>query len=130
MSITFMNRTKQVAEPWRPQSRNELTAEGDYHLSFAKTGVRVKAAKRRIIFAAVIVLASLTFSLQPATASETPWCAVILDGYWDCQYQSFEDCYSRGNILAGNRGFCNPSPYYVANATEHRRSAKRRAFPQ
>jgi hypothetical protein len=45
--------------------------------------------------------------------------------YWDCQYHSFEDCYRRGNILAGNRGFCNPSPYYVANAAEHRRSAKR-----
>ena len=29
--------------------------------------------------------------------------------YWDCQYHSFEDCYRRGNILAGNRGFCNHS---------------------
>ena len=61
-------------------------------------------------------------------------CAVIevhdAGGYWDCQYHSFEDCYRRGNIVAGNRGFCNPSPYYVANATEYRRSAKRRAHPQ
>lgn len=67
--------------------------------------------------------------LQPAQAYPAPWCAVIATGtgsvYWDCQYGSFEDCYRRGNILGGNRGFCNPSPYYVANATEHRRSARR-----
>jgi hypothetical protein len=44
--------------------------------------------------------------------------------YWDCQYRSFADCYRRGNILAGNRGFCNPSPYYVAGS-----SGKRRARP-
>jgi hypothetical protein len=31
--------------------------------------------------------------------------------------------------LEGNRGICNPSPYYVANPTEDRRSAKRRARP-
>jgi len=67
---------------------------------------------------------------QSAKTYEAPWCAVISEGYWDCQYHSFEDCYRRGNILAGNRGFCNPSPYYVADATEHRRSAKRRDRPQ
>ena len=79
-------------------------------------------------FAGVIV------SLQPAQAYNAPWCAMIETGtggsYWDCQYSSFEDCYRRGNILAGNRGFCNASPYYTANASEHPRSAKRRARPQ
>ena len=88
----------------------------------------------RNIFAAVITVAALVFGLQPAKASEAPWCAVISFGtgsaYWDCQYRSFEDCYGRGNILAGNRGFCNPSPYYVANAKEQRRPAKRRARPE
>ena len=88
----------------------------------------------RLIFAAAAAVLAVVFFGPTAQAYEAPWCAVIevhdAGGYWDCQYQSFEDCYSRGNILAGNRGFCNPSPYYVANATEHRRSAKRRAFPQ
>ncbi len=88
----------------------------------------------RMIFAAVVTLAVVVIDLQLAKASEAPWCAVISFGpgsiYWDCQYRSFEDCYRRGNILAGNRGFCNSSPYYVANATEHRRSAKRRTRPQ
>ena len=79
-------------------------------------------------------LAGAFFGLQPVQAYQAPWCAVIQLGpgsnYWDCQYHSFEDCYRRGNILGGNRGFCNSSPYYAANAAEHPRSAKRRALPQ
>ena len=85
----------------------------------------------RMIFAGAAVLASLSFGLQPAKAYEAPWCAVIntgLDVYWDCQYQSLEQCYP--TVLAGNRGFCNPSPYFFANPTEQRRSAKRRGRPQ
>ena len=88
----------------------------------------------RVVLVAAAALAGVIIGLQPAQAYEAAWCAVIevhdAGGYWDCQYHSFEDCYRRGNILAGNRGFCNPSPYYVANSTEHRRPAKRRALPQ
>ena len=85
----------------------------------------------RLIFAAIAALAGMFFGLHPAQAYEAPWCAMIQKGtgsvYWDCHYGSFEDCYRRGNILAGSRGFCNPSPYYVANAAGDPRSAKRRA---
>ena len=88
----------------------------------------------RSILVAAIALATVSLSARYVEASEAPWCAVISFGagsdYWDCQYHSFEDCYRRGNILAGNRGFCNASPYYVANAAEHTRPAKRRARPQ
>ena len=87
----------------------------------------------RFILATIAALVGVIAGLQPAQAYEAPWCAVIENStgsvYWDCQYSSFEDCYRRGNILGGNRGFCNPSPYYVANAPEQRRSA-RRARPQ
>jgi Protein of unknown function (DUF3551) len=85
----------------------------------------------RMIFAAVVALAAVVFGLQPAKAYEAPWCAVIntgLDVHWDCQYRSIEEC--RPNVLAGNRGWCNPNPYFVTNPTEHRRSAKRHARPQ
>jgi hypothetical protein len=88
----------------------------------------------RMILVAIAALAGALFGLQPVQAYEAPWCAVIELGrgsiYWDCQYRSFDECYRKGNILAGNRGFCNPSPYYVANAAGHTRSAKRRARPQ
>jgi hypothetical protein len=88
----------------------------------------------RMNLVAIAGLAGAFFGLQPAQAYEAPWCAVINLGpgsiYEDCQYRSFEDCYRRGNILAGNRGTCNPSQYYVANAAEHTHPAKRRARPQ
>ena len=84
--------------------------------------------------AAVATVSTLVFGLQPARAYEAPWCAVIENGtgsaYWDCQYRSFEECYRKGNILAGNRGFCNPSPYYVAGSAEQSQTRKRRARPQ
>jgi hypothetical protein len=45
----------------------------------------------RVIFAAGF-LAVLVFHLQSPAAYETPWCAVISEGYWDCQYRSIEEC--------------------------------------
>ena len=83
----------------------------------------------RVIFAAVVALVSLAFGLWPAAAYEAPWCAVSKDGdHWDCQYSSLEDC--RPNVLAGNRGWCNPNPYFVAEPTGHSPSQKRRARAQ
>jgi Protein of unknown function (DUF3551) len=117
MSITFRNRASQaaiaarVAKSRHPQNWTETTIQGDYHLPFAKTGVRAEAKKCRIIFAPVVILAALVFGPQPAKAYETPWCAVISDGYWDCQYRSIEEC--RPNVLAGNRGFCNLNPRWT-----------------
>jgi Protein of unknown function (DUF3551) len=68
----------------------------------------------RTLIAAAVALPLV--GLQPAKAYEAPWCAVIENGtgsvYWDCQYRSIEEC--RPNVLAGNRGWCNPSPYFVA----------------
>jgi hypothetical protein len=69
----------------------------------------------RTILVAAAALASVSFSPRHAESDAAPWCAVIENGkesvYWDCQYSSFDDCYRRGSILAGNRGFCNQSPY-------------------
>ena len=71
------------------------------------------------IFLAGAALISVSISPLNAEASEAPWCAVISRGggnvKWDCTYRSIEEC--RPNVIAGNRGFCNPSPYYVANST-------------
>ena len=88
----------------------------------------------RVILVATAALAGVIVGLQPAQAYNAPWCAMIEVAkgsvYWDCQYRSFEDCYRRGNILGGNRGFCNPSPYYVAGSAEQRQTRNRRARPQ
>ena len=86
----------------------------------------------RTIFVAAAALASVSFSPGHAVGAAAPWCAVIElavgSVYWDCQYHSFEDCYRRGNILAGNRGFCNHSPYYGPGYAEQRQTRKRRAY--
>jgi len=87
----------------------------------------------RTILAAAAALASVSFSPGHAEGAQGPWCAMINVGrgsvYWDCQYHLFEDCYRRGNILAGNIGFCNPSPYYVAGSAQRRQTRKRSARP-
>src|SRR5262249_24405656 len=87
----------------------------------------------RTILEAAAALASVSFSPGHAESTHASWCAVIGTGrdsvYWDCQHNSFEDCYRIGNILAGNRGFCNPSPYYVAGSAKQRQTRKRSARP-
>jgi hypothetical protein len=86
---------------------------------------------RSILLAGAAIISVCISSLK-AEASEAPWCAVISTSedsvYWDCQYRSFEEC--RPNVLAGNRGWCNPSPYYVAPSAEHKQLRKRRARAQ
>jgi hypothetical protein len=87
----------------------------------------------RTILVAAAALTSVSFSPGHAEGAEAPWCAVISlgtgDVHYDCQCNSFDDCYRRGSILAGNRGFCSPSPYYVAGSAEQRQTRNRRARP-
>jgi len=78
----------------------------------------------RTIIVSAVAVASLALGCHSTKADEAPWCAVTntgLDMHWDCRYQSAEQCYP--NVLAGNRGFCNNNPYFVAPA--ERRSQKR-----
>ena len=85
---------------------------------------------------AAAAFASLAFGAQPAAADYygAPWCAVISMGdgdmQWDCEYRSIEEC--RPNVLAGNRGWCNPNPYLAASNSpaERRHTRKHRARPQ
>jgi Protein of unknown function (DUF3551) len=85
----------------------------------------------RTILVAAAALASVSFSPGHAEAAAAPWCAVITIGedsvYWDCRYSSIEQC--RPNVLAGNRGFCNPNPYFASASTEQRQTRKRYARP-
>lgn len=81
----------------------------------------------RTIFAVAAVFVSLQLVPTPAVAqyyASAPWCAVISlgagDVHWECIYRSIEEC--RSTILAGNRGFCNPDPYFVAAPQRSRRA--------
>ena len=84
----------------------------------------------RMILAVTAALVVTGFGLQPVAADYygAPWCAVISMGdgdmQWDCAFRSIEEC--RPNVLAGNRGWCNPNPYFAtayapAEARRHRK---------
>jgi len=80
----------------------------------------------RSILLAGAALLSVSISPLNAEASGASWCAVSAwgdgDVSWACSYRSFEECYRKGNTLAGNRGFCSPNPSYVASPPELRSS--------
>ena len=70
----------------------------------------------KLTFGVVALATAMWFGTSSSRAyGDAPWCAVINTGqgsvYWDCQYPTFGACYYLGNILAGNRGFCNLNPW-------------------
>ena len=73
----------------------------------------------RYALAAAVFIAVMAFDLRPAQAyGRAPWCAVVDVGFadviWDCHYRSVEEC--RPNVIAGNRGTCNPGLVGLAAA--------------
>lgn len=90
----------------------------------------------RMILVVTAALVVTGFGLQPAAADYygAPWCAVISMGdgdmQWDCEFRSIEEC--RPNVLAGNRGWCNPNPYFATAyaPAESRRHRKRHVRAQ
>jgi hypothetical protein len=65
------------------------------------------------------ISAAIGFGVPAAnagTVGNAPWCAVLNLGTggveWDCEFRSVEEC--QPQVIAGNRGFCNLNPYFVA----------------
>ncbi len=80
----------------------------------------------KLTFSIAALVAATSFGTSTSRAyGDAPWCAVINIGtgtvYWDCQYPTFEACYHLGNILAGNRGFCNLNPWPGPYQRQHPR---------
>jgi hypothetical protein len=82
----------------------------------------------RILLIAGVLVAVVSFDTRSSNAQEGPWCAIISLGpgsvYEDCRYRSLEAC--RPNVLAGNRGFCNPNPRWTGPVPKSRTRHKRR----
>jgi len=64
---------------------------------------------------AIAAFGTMLFYNIPASQAyfgNKPWCAFINVGTGDvvedCQYRTLEECVP--NVLAGNRGTCNPNP--------------------
>jgi len=88
----------------------------------------------RATFSAIAIAAALLFVTQQAEADYygAPWCAVVAMGdgdmQWDCEYRTIEEC--RPNVLAGNRGWCNPNPTLPYQPAEQRPYRKRHVRSQ
>lgn len=84
-------------------------------------------------FTAVAALLLLDVPASQAYIGNGPWCAFINVGtgsiYEDCQYRTVEECVP--NVLAGNRGTCNPNPRWEGRSrpAQPPRHGKRRARP-
>jgi len=68
----------------------------------------------RLVLAIAAFGAVLFYNIPASHAyiGNGPWCAFIDMGtgdvFEDCQYRTLEECVP--NVLAGNRGTCNPNP--------------------
>ena len=86
----------------------------------------------RILAAAAMAIAAISFEPLAARANEAPWCAVVSTGfgsvYWDCQYRSVAEC--EPHVIAGNRGMCNMNPYFQASMAPRKHATRRRHSAQ
>jgi hypothetical protein len=68
----------------------------------------------RFIFILTVLVAAMLFDIRPIVAYQGPWCAGTSRGsgsfVYNCSMRTFEQCVSE--VIAGNRGFCGPNPYY------------------
>jgi hypothetical protein len=102
-------------------------------MKLRKEIVAMIASKFARLAAAIAIIAAVTClgAASGRAGGDAPWCAVINIGtgtvYWDCQYPTFEACYHLGNILAGNRGFCNLNPWPGPSQVVPYRHQKRHA---
>ena len=86
----------------------------------------------RILIAGALFIVTMAFDPGQARADDRfPWCAVAnIAGnvQWDCHYRSVEEC--APDVVAGNRGVCNPNPRYEPPMARPKTHAKRRVKHQ
>src|SRR5262245_53286127 len=62
----------------------------------------------------VAVAATTEVDPRASGVDQGPWCAGTNRGggsfVYNCSMRTLEQCVSE--VIAGNRGFCNPNPYY------------------
>jgi hypothetical protein len=60
------------------------------------------------------VAAAMLLDLRVSQAAQMPWCAGTNKGggvfSYNCSLPTYEMCVQE--VIAGNRGFCSPNPYY------------------
>lgn len=85
------------------------------------------AGARTILFATAVAVA-ISLNLRASQAYDGPWCALTDIGggvmHENCSVRSFEMCVQE--VIAGNRGFCNPNPRWQGPRPGSRETRTRR----
>jgi hypothetical protein len=85
----------------------------------------------RIVLAAAVFIVAMAVDLRPGRADpDGPWCAAVVMGHSvvkSCHYRTFEECYP--NILGGNRGSCEPNPYWYGRDQKPEKPRRHRKRP-
>ena len=69
------------------------------------------AADMRLMLIVVTVAVAILLDLRVSQATQMPWCAVTSKSdFYNCSLPTYEMCVRE--VIAGNRGFCSPNPYY------------------
>ena len=78
----------------------------------------------------VAIAAAILFDARPSGAYQGPWCAGTNRGsgsfVYNCSMRTFEQCVSE--VIAGNRGFCGPNPYYRGPEPPQSRAKRKRYY--
>jgi hypothetical protein len=67
----------------------------------------------RLMLIVVTVAVAMLLDLRVSQATQMPWCAGTNKGRsfsYNCSLPTYEMCVQE--VIAGNRGFCSPNPYY------------------
>jgi len=78
----------------------------------------------------VAIAAAILFDARPSGAYQGPWCAGTNRGsgsfVYNCSMRTFEQCVSE--VIAGNRGFSGPNPYYRGPEPPQSRAKRKRYY--
>src|SRR5262252_7908903 len=68
----------------------------------------------RLMLIVGTVAVAMLLDLRVSQAAQMPWCAGTNIGgdtfHYNCTLPTYEMCVQE--VIAGNRGFCSPNPYY------------------
>jgi hypothetical protein len=67
----------------------------------------------RLMLIVATVAVAMLLDLRVSQAAQMPWCAGTSTGHsfhYNCSLPTYEMCVQE--VIAGNRGFCSPNPYY------------------
>ena len=75
----------------------------------------------------VTVAVAMLLDFHVSQAAQMPWCAGTSTGHsfhYNCSLPTYEMCVQE--VIAGNRGFCSPNPYYRGSEGPPPRAKRKR----